>query len=416
MSIDERIREGLRTTNDALPIPDVDRALAAVTADARRTRRRTLVVGLAAAAAVVAVVVGGLAVTRGGNDAPQPVGPTTQTPTPTGTESDSDIEAIPSGPSEELAVQVRARGLRVAGDLVPGRWELTDTRRDVWVAIRTDENDATSQWWGKGTTAHPVPPSAGDILRGGVVISQDARWIAWTRPAADIHGKNPPRVMEVVDTTTGEVRWSRNAATDAPEMGALAVTNDGVVVFGHCLEPVLDSGGWPQCDDARVDVWAPEADVIGTVPAGVSVGDSPFPDTVTELTPLVQRTGAHNGLLVRSVETARPQYVRVNDRGDVAVVADLPRTTVVVTADERFALLAGQCPDGLRGCGYSVLQLDGGDRRAIPSLEDLLVPQLGPWYEYVAEREDLLLVREPQGGDTVARCSLAQARCVSIGK
>ncbi len=84
MSIDERIREGLRTTNDVLPAPDIDRALAAVTADAGATHRRTLLVALAAAAAVVAVIAGGLAITRDGRDGPQPVGPT---PEPTVTNS-----------------------------------------------------------------------------------------------------------------------------------------------------------------------------------------------------------------------------------------------------------------------------------------------------------------------------------------
>ncbi|HSV39352.1 MAG TPA: hypothetical protein VLI04_11390 [Nocardioidaceae bacterium] len=57
MSIDRRIREGLRTTNDELPLPDVDWALAAVTAGGRPTRRRKLVAGLAVAAAAAAVAV-----------------------------------------------------------------------------------------------------------------------------------------------------------------------------------------------------------------------------------------------------------------------------------------------------------------------------------------------------------------------
>jgi hypothetical protein len=341
------------------------------------------------------------------------IGPPTPTRTPSGTESNN--ETILTGPSEELAVQVGTHGLRVAGDRVAGTWEVTDTRRDVWVAIKTDKNDATSQWWGKGATAHPMPPSAGRILRGGVVISQDAHWIVWTRPAADVLGRNPPRVMEVVDTTTGEVRWSRNADADAPEMGALAVTNDGVVVFGHCLEPVFDGGGWLQCDDARVDVWAPEVDVIGTVPAEVGAGGSPFPDTVTALEPQVQRTGAHDGLLVKSPEKDRPQYIRVSDRGDVEAVATLPWATVAVTADERFAL-AAECRDGLLECAYSIVPLDGRAQSPIPSLGDLLDPQVGPDYGYVVERDDLLLVREPGTGDIVARCGLAQARCVPIRK
>lgn len=84
MSIDQRIREGLRTTNDQLPLPEVAVALAAVTAAGRPTARRHLVVAMAAAAAVLLAVVGVLAVTRDANDSPEPTGPSSPTPSPTG--------------------------------------------------------------------------------------------------------------------------------------------------------------------------------------------------------------------------------------------------------------------------------------------------------------------------------------------
>lgn len=421
MSIDQRIRDGLRSTSEALPPPDVDQALSAVVADVRRAQRRTLVIGLAAAAAVIAVVAGALALTQGEDDSQQPVGPSTPTPTDTITDPTTP-EAIPRGPADVAGVNVRPGGLEVDGEVVPGAWTLSARRHDVWVAIKTDEDDFTSQWWGKGATANPMPPSVGDVLRGGVVISQDARWIVWTRPVEAGDDWAGPRVMEVVDTATGEVRWSRDAGTDAPEMGALAVTNDGVVVFGHCLAPVVDSGGTPQCDDARVDVWAPEADVVSTVPAGVMVGGGPFPDTVTTLGALVQATGAHNGLLVQRARSARPDYLRVTDEGDVEVVATgLPRTTVAVSADERFALRSTTCSDGLRGCGWSVVPLDGGEELPLPSLDRILLPPMSPYYGFVVERDDLVLVTgpiEPVGvdgpGPAVARCSLAVARCVPL--
>ena len=391
---------------------DLDRAIDQ--AERERRRHNGVVGGLTAAAAVVAVVVGVLATTPGRDDSQPPLDPvptpTSATPTPTET-----TETIPLGPSEVLTVRQAGRGrLEVTGETVPGRWGVNDSRRDVWVAMRTADNGYESQWWGKGGTAHAMPPSMGLVLRGGVVISEDARWIVWTRPSADVYGKNPPRVMEVVDTATGKVRWSRKADADAVEMGALAVTNDGVVVFGHCLEPVFDSGGWPQCDDARVDVWAPEAGVIGRVPAEVSVRNSPFADTVAVLNPLVERTGAHNGLLVREARKARPQYVRVSDRGEVEVVATLPRRTLAVTADERFGLITERCPDGLLGCGFAVLPLGGSAPNPVPSLAEIVNPQMGPYYRYVVERDDMVLVVEPDSGDAVARCALAQARCVPI--
>ena len=66
---------------------DLDRAIEQ--ADRERRRRNGAVAGLAAAAAVVAVIVGVLAVTRDGNDSPQPIGPS---PTPTETRADTTPE------------------------------------------------------------------------------------------------------------------------------------------------------------------------------------------------------------------------------------------------------------------------------------------------------------------------------------
>jgi hypothetical protein len=387
---------------------DLDRAVEQSARD--RRRRAGVIAGLAATAAAVAVIVGVLAVTRDGSDPPRPIGPT-PTPSPTRTET-ARPATISRDPSEVLAVhQLGRKGLDVAGETVPGRWSLETSRRDVWVAGYSDEVGYTSSalWWGKGTTTHEVPGQ-----RGGYAISQDAHWIVWTRAASgEYQDSQGPRVMEVVDTATGTVRWSRDADADAPEIAALAVTNDGVVVFGHCLEPFRDIIGTAQCDDARIDVWAPRFGVTSTVPAEVSVFHGP-PGTVAALDPLVRATGAHNGLLVRDTPSGRPRYVRVTARGDVEVVATLPRDTLVVTADERFALL------GCDGCGLSVLSLDGGERRRITSLAGLVGPPpyySWPVYPYVVERADLVLVRDlTPPYPAVARCSLAQARCVRIEK
>ena len=337
-----------------------------------------------------------------------------------------DVAVIPVGPSRVLAAQMVGHlRLEVSGRRVPGRWQLTQSRRDVWVAGFFDEVGYSSPalWWGKGTTTHEVPG-----YRGGVAISQDARWIVWTRAVSGHYAPDPfsPRVMEVVDTATGRVRWSRPADADAPEIGALEVTNDGVVVFAHCLEPTRDIGGTAQCDDARIDVWVPGVGVAGLVPAAVTADHGP-PGTVTALTPLVQVAGAHNGLLVRDTPSARPRYVHVSARGRVEEDATLPRRTVAVTADERFALLSTECTGRSTVCDWSVLSLDGGERRPLPSLADTIEDAGGaiatdigwPTYPYVVERTDLLLVLDL--GDyslgpfpALARCSLAQARCVRV--
>lgn len=393
---------------------DLERAIEQAERD--RRHRSGMVAGLAAAAAVVAVIVGVVAITRDAHDSEEPVGPSTTPPTGTQTAIDP---VVPHGPSEVLAArQVGRYRLEVAGEIVPGKWELATSRRDVWVGAYVDDVGYMSPalWWGKGTTTHEVPGQ-----RGGYAISQDAHWIVWTRAASgEYQDTRGPRVMEVVDTATGKVRWSRDADADAPEIAALAVTDDGVVVFGHCLEPVVDIGGTPQCDDARIDVWVPSAGVTATVPADVSVDHGP-PGTVAGLTPLVQVAGAHNGLLVRDTPSGRPRYVHVSARGEVEVVATLPRNAVAVTADERFALLATRCADRFVVCDWSVLSLDGGEPRPMPSLAEIITFGTDydlPVHPYVVEGADLLVVRDPgdykRSHPAIARCSLAQARCVRI--
>jgi hypothetical protein len=342
-------------------------------------------------------------------------------PPPTETSTDARTAAptpsVPRGPARISFVdQVGRAGLEVAGETVPGRWRLSTSRGDVWAAIKVGVNDATSQWWGKGTTLHRMPPSAGDILRGGVVISPDSHWMVWTRPAGDVDDRDPPRVMEVVNTATGKVRWSRAADRDAPELGALAVTNDGVVVIAHCTEPVLDSGGWPQCDAARVDAWAPEVGVTATIPAGVSADHGP-PGTVTVLRPMVETSGAHNGLLVRQEPTGPAQYIRVSAGGEVDVIATLPSRTSVVTVDESYALVERGCRRSSRSCRWVVVPLGVGERRQLVGVEVARSMLYEGFASFVAERDDLVIVSSRPGvglPPVLARCSLAQARCVPI--
>ena len=66
MSMDQRIRDGLRTANDEMPMPDVESALAAVIAASQQPHRRH----------VVAVVIAGLgALNDDHTDSQQPVDP-----------------------------------------------------------------------------------------------------------------------------------------------------------------------------------------------------------------------------------------------------------------------------------------------------------------------------------------------------
>jgi len=368
----------------------------------RVARRRTLAVGGVALIAVGIILTATLVTRSDPDNAPEPA--------PSPIESHTAIDpVVGNGPSEVLAANQAGRfRLEVAGEVVPGRWVLDDSRRDVWVAGYFDAvgYGSPALWWGKGTTTHEVPG-----YRGGVAISQDAHWIVWTRATSGFYDPDPnsTQVMEVVDTSTGEVRWSRGADADAADIGALAVTNDGVVVFAHCNRTVPDPGGWPACNDARLDVWAPRSGVTSTV------------STETQM----QVTGAHNGFLISDappgrMPSVRPQYVHVSESGDIEVVATLPRSTAAVTADERFALLSTECTDGPLVCGWSVLPLDGGEPRPMTSLAKLVSIATGydwPVNPFVVERADLLVVRDLGDHNSypaVARCSLAQARCVRI--
>lgn len=387
---------------------DLDRAIEQ--ADGERRQRVTLVVGLTAAAAVLAVIAGALATHRGGDATPDPAVPT---PTRTPTDATDPVRPIPSGQSDVLAVeQVGPARLVVGGRTVPGRWGVDESRLDVWVGKRTDADDYESQWWGKGTTVHKMPPSIGSVLRGGVAISQDAHWIAWTRPKSDVYGMDPPMVMEVVDTTTATVRWSRDASADSQDMGALAVTNDGVVVFARCLEIVRDAIGWAHCTEALPQVWAPKTGVTRTLPAGLVPADWKAGGP----TLLIQATGAHNGLLVQASPSRRATYVRLSRRGDVETVAALPSATLAVTADERFALVQGPC--GQERCRWTVVSLKNGARRSIDPPGLAGDAEISHLLSYVVERDDLLLVRwsGDAGSPAALRCSLARARCVRIEK
>jgi dipeptidyl aminopeptidase/acylaminoacyl peptidase len=152
MSIDQRIREGLNSTNDAMPQLDVDRALAAVTAGARPTHRRSLAIGLAAAAAVGAVIVGSLAVTRDTNDSPEPGGPSSPMPTPTATQH--------SKPAPGPAIYFDA--LAVQGDALTDPVPSINGQKDIYI---TREGGSAQQIIATQANEHcPKVSPDGDLL------------------------------------------------------------------------------------------------------------------------------------------------------------------------------------------------------------------------------------------------------------
>lgn len=89
-ALEERIRRGLGA-DVMVPVDDM---LSAAAAGAERSRRQQRwAAGVSAAAAVLVVIVGGLALTRDGNDAQHPVGPSTPSETGTRTPVPGDPDA-----------------------------------------------------------------------------------------------------------------------------------------------------------------------------------------------------------------------------------------------------------------------------------------------------------------------------------
>lgn len=126
MSVDQRIREGLRMTNTQLLDPDTIHALELVTTRARTaTRRRRLIVGGVAAAAAAAAVVVAVSVT-GGDNAGQPL-PADRTPSQP---PETGAEAYLSDPVtfDDMAQNLREHGLGEWVEPLHDRWGDVDGR------------------------------------------------------------------------------------------------------------------------------------------------------------------------------------------------------------------------------------------------------------------------------------------------
>lgn len=106
-ALEERIRRGL----GADVTVSVDDMLSAAAAGARRSRRQQRwAAGVSAAAAVLAVVVGALAVTRDGNGAQHPVGPST----PSETRTEKPVPGDPNAGAQLQSADEYLAGVRPA--------------------------------------------------------------------------------------------------------------------------------------------------------------------------------------------------------------------------------------------------------------------------------------------------------------
>jgi hypothetical protein len=388
MTIEELVRAELREVADSVEVP----LMPSLEADAEGVRRRWPV--LVAAAAVGVLLAGGAQlVLRDRDTSPDPSPRPDETPS---VSTAPDRGPVPRAPSSGgLVVRDGEGGLSVDGTAVPGRWiEVVVQRGTVWVARHEGANGQPSVWWGNGATTHQL-----DETTVGFAISPDARWIVWSTP--DAPGTD---VMQVVDTASGEVRASRSVRDHADQVGPLAVTNDGVVVFDHCLVPTENPPGWPTCAEARLEVWLPGTGVTDTLPLP--------PSAPLELAPMLVPSGAHNGLLAQQRGDTRKRYLRITSAGEVEVVATLPNRAVAVSPDESFLLISGECAGPM--CPWEVAPFAAGRRREImPPPGWFFVPS-GTVTVESASYVVVDVKSEDFRGTRSARCSLSAARCVLV--
>lgn len=409
MSIEELVRAELHDIAGSVDVPRMPSLDAAP--DGVRHRWPVLV-----AAAVVGLILAGGAqlVLRDRDTAPEPSRRLDQTPSVSVDPTRSNVSRRPS--EGDLVVKDSDGGLSVDGNAVPGRWlEVVAHRGTVWVAVHEGRAGQTSLWWGRGATTHQL-----DQTTTGFAISPSTRWLAWA--ASETPGT---RVMQVVDTGSGEVRWSRRIDDSGEHGGPVAVTDDGVVVFNHCLTPATDPGGWPTCTEGRLDVWLPGAGTTDTLPLPASRPE--------QLDRMVVPSGADNGIIAKPRREARPTYLRITRDGAVEVVAALPWRAVAVSADERFVLIEGECAGPL--CPWEVEPFGGGERREVrppsgwsfvPSTADRRLVSAPLFTQYGEPLFVLSHTVEEGGLVTVdvasvvspevrsARCSLSEARCVLV--
>lgn len=405
MSIEELVRAELRDVADGVEVP----RMPSLDGEPDTMRRRWPV--LVAAAVVGLILAGGAQlIIRDRDGAPDPGPRPTPTPSVTTTPSGG---TVPRTPPSGGVVFGEAGGLSVDGEAVPGSWGLIAQQGPVWAAYLTDRGEL---WWGRGASRQRIDGSA-----TSVVISPDTRWITWGTTDEEGHV-----VMHLVDTVSGEERASRPIGDRGPSDGPVIVTDQGTVVFQHCVAASTDSGGWPTCTRARLDVWLPAEEVTEGLPLPE--------DTPDDLVKMVVASGAENGLIVKPARAARPTYLRVADDGAVDVVATLPRRAVAVSSDERFVLIEGECAGPL--CPWEVEPFGGGERREIrppsgwsfvPSaaarqlVAAPLYTQYGdPLYvlPHSVEEGTFVVVNvasDDFGPSRSARCSLADGRCVLVG-
>lgn len=412
MSIEELLRAELRDVADGVDVPRMP------SLDGEPGGLAPRWPSLVAAAVIALILAGGAhLVLRDRDGSPEPA----PRPTPSVTPTPPAEDVPPTRPSGGV-VFTGAGGLAVDGEQVEGNWQMVAQQGPVWVATLTDFGEL---WWGRGTTRYRLGDPTDATYPTSVVISPDARLLAWG--ATDSRGTE---TVHLVETSTGEERALLTVADRGAAHGPVAVTDNGIVVFEHCVTPATEDGGWSSCTEARLDFWVPDGGVTGTLPLPARRLPA---DGVPVLARMVIPSGADDGLLIQERRYARPEYVRIDDGGRVETVATLPPRAVAVSADEESVLIQGECAGPL--CPWEVEPFGGGERVEIrPPADWSFVPasatpvMFAPrGYIVYGDARFVLLHTVEDGGFVVlnvahadgpaarrARCSLTQAVCVLV--
>ena len=367
VDVEETLGRELREVADGLHVP----ALPSLPQEPSRAPRHWQ--PLLVAAAVVLILAGAVtlvATTRGGQE-PQPA-----PPAPSRTDS---VERIPR--TAPTVPYVLDQQLYVDGEQVPGTWWSVQSGEAGWLAQRTDY----TWWWGRGPKANAiegqfdVPP----------VLSPNGEYVG------EVVDDNGQGMLSGFDTGfsgegLGGVPVDLGSRTDGSTVSVRAVTDDGRVIAQGTKTAVL----WlPLVDGSTVDL-------TRTAPGQVIVGNTPA------------------GLVVTDGEGGEPYLAEISDAGELTRIGSAPSLDAVV-GSPGGTWLAGT-PLGVMG--GEVTSIPTLEAQSVDGAERVTLDAPDGWgfrvLAYAWEDEQHLVspvVRDDgSGGERMARCSVASARCVLV--
>jgi hypothetical protein len=270
---------------------------------------------------------------------------------------------------------------------VPGDWSQVWAGPKGWVAIRTDG----SWWWGWGTDPQrlsgerDLPPA----------ISPDGGYVG------EIRTDGGQTVLSGFETRfggegLGAVPVDPGSPEDGTQVRVRAVTDDGMVIAQGGDTAVL----WrPLVDNETVDLTetAPGIQVLGNTPAGLLVTDG--------------SDGAVDGT------TGAPYLAEVDEDGTLTRVASVP------THDDLLVSTGGTwlafTPPGSTGgevtsIGWFEVQPVGGSDTTTLAAPDGWGFKVWAWAWEDDDRLVSPVVRDSNGAERMARCSVRAGRCVLV--